>query len=168
MDKDLTAVESIPHVCNRVCMNWGTAELDVYINALVMDSRDGARKGLPMAVGDELVWLVKVNQWRRALDIQERLNIGLPDAHAKVQMEDDALSELEASGDPLSGGGAAARRYSDKAAALRPRRRHEENTLFGIVVGAVTNKYSLLAIVAILTLKALWPTIKVLFELIAT
>ena len=74
---------------------WGGVGFDTYINSLVMDSRGGERKGLPMAVGAELLWLQDVNKLRRALEIQERLGISLRDAHAKVQMEDDAIKSKE-------------------------------------------------------------------------
>lgn len=160
MRENLAEIEAMPHLCKKICLMWGTAEMDAHINTLVMDSRDGARKGLPVEVGAELLWLVKVNQWRRAIDYQERLKMSLPDARAKVQREDDqAQSEDIWSADrpesPTFG-----RRYSDKSNKERPHRRNEENTLFGIVFGAVTSKYTLFLIILILTIKAAWPTIK--------
>jgi hypothetical protein len=158
-----SALEGIPHLCHRVCMIWGSLELDGYINSLVMDSRDGARKGLPMEVGAELMWLAKVNKWRRALDYQERLKISLHDARAKVMMEDDGKHAADVWGHSLAGGDSPARRYTDQAASLRPHRRRDENSLFGIIYRLVTSKFVLLAAIAILTLKAFWPALKVLF-----
>lgn len=67
---------------------WGSLEFDAYVNSLVMDSRDGERKGLPMAVGAELLWLHNISKLRRALAIEGRLGIKLRDALAKVEMEE--------------------------------------------------------------------------------
>lgn len=165
MEKNAAALEALPHLCKRVCMMWGTLEFDTYIDSLVMDSRDGERKGLPMAVGAELLWLQNVNKLRRALAIQERLGISLRDAYVKVQIEDEALKSKESKdvwGAPNSG--AAERRYPKMESARQPHRRTEENTLFGQIYGLVTSKYAILLVVAILTYKAVWPTIKVFFE----
>lgn len=163
MEKNAAALEALPHLCKRVCMMWGTLEFDTYINSLVMDSRDGERKGLPLAVGAELLWLQNVNKLRRALAIQERLQISLRDAYAKVQMEDDALKSKESKdvwGAPSRG---AERRYPKMASSRQPHRRIEENTLFGQIYSLVTSKYTIFLIVAILTYKAVWPSLKVFF-----
>ena len=158
------ALEALPHICKRVCMIWGSLEFDAYINSLVMDSRDGERKGLPMAVGAELLWLQDVNKLRRALDIQERLGIGLRDAYAKVQMEDDALKGAESKdawGKPSRG---EMRREPRMVDFRQPLPRTQESTLFGSIYRAVTSKYSILLVVAIFTYKAVWPNIRVFFE----
>lgn len=142
---------------------WGSLEFDVYINSLVMDSRGGERKGLPMAVGAELLWLQDLNKLRRALDIEARLGISLRDAYAKVQMEDDALKTKESKdvwGAPARG---AERRPSKAASASRTDHRAEKNTLFGLIYKVATSKYSILLVVAIFTYKAVWPIVEVFF-----
>ena len=35
------ALESISHIEKRVCLMWGSPELDLYISRLIMDARDG-------------------------------------------------------------------------------------------------------------------------------
>lgn len=159
-----SALEAMPHICKRVCMTWGSFDFDAYVNSLVMDSRDGERKGLPMAVGAELLWLQDVNKLRRALDIQERLGVSLRDACAKVQMEDAALKSKESKdvwGNPSRG---SAQRVPQMASSRQPHNRDEENTLFRWVYRAATSKYSILLVVAIFTYKAVWPHISVFFE----
>jgi len=162
MEKNPAALEALPHLCQRVCMMWGTLEFDAYINSLVMDSRDGERKGLPMAVGAELLWLQNVNKLRRALGIQERLKISLRDALAKVQMEDDALKSKDVWGAPQRGAGAERGRQK-MPGSRQPHRRVEKKTLFEMVYGLVTSKYVILLVVAVFTYKALWPSIRPLF-----
>ncbi len=140
---------------------WDSLEFDGYINSLVMDSRDGERKGLPMAVGAELLWLQNINKLRRALGIQERLGISLRDALAKVQMEDEASISKDVWGAP--GRGAAPVRRNPKTASARPSQKVEKN-LFGTIFAALASKYTIFLVVAVFTLKALWPNIKVFFE----
>jgi len=162
MEKDKTALEAMPHICDRVCAMWGSLEFDVYVNSLVMDSRGGARKGLPMAVGEDLLWLQGVNKLHRALGIQERLKISLRDANAKVQMEDDASRGHDVWA--VSGAGAGLeRRHTNAANSNRGIRPSQENTLLWGIYDAVTGKYSISLIVAVLTLKFVWPSIKAIF-----
>jgi len=161
MDKNEAALEALPHLCKRVCAMWNSLEFDAYINSLVMDSRDGERKGLPMAVGAELLWLQNINKLRRALGIQERLGISLRDALAKVQMEDEASKSKDVWGVP--GRAAAPVRRIPKTASARPPQKVEKN-LFGTIFAALASKYTIFLVVAALTLKALWPNIKVFFE----
>ena len=46
-----------PRVLEKITQLWGTEELEVYINELMMDSRDGQRKGFPHTVASELMYL---------------------------------------------------------------------------------------------------------------
>lgn len=161
MENKLSPLESIPHVCERVCLLWGTPELDIYLNSIVLDSRGGTRKGLPSVVESELIWIQEINKLRRALEIQGQQKVNLQQALADVEAVDDSARPTDVWGTPLVGGKNPGRRYSDNAGSTRPHRRKEENTLFGIVFGAITNKYTLFALIALLSLKALWPTIKI-------
>ena len=45
------AVEDIGHLTQKICTIWGTPELDAFLSALLMDARDGARKGLRQGRG---------------------------------------------------------------------------------------------------------------------
>lgn len=164
MEKITSALEALPHVCNRVCLMWGTREFDAYIDSLVMDSRDGARKGLPLAVGAELLWLQNVNKLRRALDIQEKLGISLRDAYRKIQLEEEAAKGRDPWNAAGSGGGGSSAAARRPARTAQPPRRDQGDTLFAKVWKLATSRYTILLIVAILTFKAFWPNVRAFFE----
>ncbi|RTL55772.1 MAG: hypothetical protein EKK46_06000 [Rhodocyclaceae bacterium] len=153
-----SALESIPHLSKRVCAIWGHPELETYINTLVMDARDGSRKGLPMEIGAELLWLAKVNKIRQAIDLSEKLKISLRDAQLKLDRDERSEADNAWSNQAQKG-----RRYTDKPITARPHRRHEENTVFGIIYGALTSKLVLFLIILILTAKSVWSYVKVFF-----
>lgn len=46
-----------PRVLEKITQLWGTEDLEVYLNELMMDSRNGQRKGFPQAVASELMYL---------------------------------------------------------------------------------------------------------------
>ena len=164
MPKIQSELESIPHLCQKVCAIWGSPELEAYIEALMMDSRDGSRKGLPVEIGAELLWLAEINKLRRAVEMSEKLGIGLDDASAKIDRqaasrvtdiwENPGLTAISATSN--------GRRYTDKPLPVRPRRRNVERTAFGIVYVIVTSKFFLGVLVFILTVKILWRRITVL------
>ena len=140
MEQEKSILETLPHICQRICLIWGTAELDIYLNGLILDSRDGARKGLPQPVLAELSWVQELNKRRRALDLQEELKISFQAALEKVEAIDDSARPTDVWGGAIAPGAntpTPARRYSDKAKTERPHRRREENTLFGIVFAGV-------------------------------
>jgi hypothetical protein len=55
------AIERIPHLCAKICMTWGSRELDAFFSHLLMDSRDGSRQGLPVEVANEVLFLMQTN-----------------------------------------------------------------------------------------------------------
>ena len=67
LPSDACALESLPHVVNKLCLLWGKPECDAYISGLVMDSRDGKRQGLPWEAAMELMFLAELSVGRRAL-----------------------------------------------------------------------------------------------------
>jgi hypothetical protein len=73
---------------------WGSPELDVFISELFVDSRQGARKGLPTDVADELVFLARLNKMIRALDAAQQLQLSVGEAYRLVDEGDQ--SRLEA------------------------------------------------------------------------
>jgi hypothetical protein len=93
------AIERIGHVQKRICMLWGSPELDGYINKLLMDSRDGQRKGFPVEVTQELLFLAEFNKLARAIDLARKLKISLRDAHQKIEQADIDPDN------PMAGGG---------------------------------------------------------------
>lgn len=99
---DSNPVEQFPHVIKRITMMWATPELDHYINHLLTDSRDGKRRGFPVEVTAELLFLVETNKLVRAIDVARKLGIPLRDAYQKIDKQDRG-SELGDSGDPLAG-----------------------------------------------------------------
>src|SRR5262245_33733643 len=53
------ALEGMPHLVERICLLWGQGqgEFESYANRLMLDSRDGARKGLPWHCAEEIMFL---------------------------------------------------------------------------------------------------------------
>lgn len=94
------ALESIGHLQAKIVSIWASPELDVFISGLFVDSRDGDRRGLPLDVAKELVFLVKINKMIRAMDSAARLNIGLREAYRLVDEGDQ--SRLEAARLPVA------------------------------------------------------------------
>lgn len=95
-------IEHFEHVQKRICLLWGTHELDAYINHLLTDTRDGQRKGFPLEVTAELLFLAELNKLVRAIDLARKLGIPLRDAYHKIDKQDRGL-ELGDTPDPLSG-----------------------------------------------------------------
>lgn len=170
MNNDKTALEGIPHICRKVCLIWGTSELDTFINSVVMDSRDGERRGLPIEVAADLLWLAKFNKFRRAHEFQLRLKISLEEAYAKVQAEDLANTGVDQWADPTAGGVKTGRQRQGGAAADRlskrnpPRSSGSGNSLFGTIFGLATSRFTLYLIGGVLSFKLLWPLLKVYFK----
>lgn len=51
--------QHIPRIAEGLRLFWGYAEFDGFINALLNDTRDGARKGFPVAVAEALMRLAR-------------------------------------------------------------------------------------------------------------
>lgn len=94
---EASAIEAFPHVRNRICMLWGTHDLDQYITHLMTDTRDGQRSGFPVEVTAELLFLAEINKLIRAIDLARKLQIPLREAYQKVDKQDRG-ADL---GDPL-------------------------------------------------------------------
>ena len=56
---DASALERLPHVARQICELWGKDDLERYLNAIIVDSRDGRRQGLPMDVAEEMLFLLE-------------------------------------------------------------------------------------------------------------
>jgi|APHig6443717817_1056837.scaffolds.fasta_scaffold237964_2 hypothetical protein len=93
------AIERIGHVQKKICMLWGSPELDAYINKLLMDSRDGQRQGFPVQVTQELLYLAEFNKFIQAIDLARKLKVSLRDALQKIDQVDIDPEN------PLAGGG---------------------------------------------------------------
>jgi hypothetical protein len=66
-----TALEQLPHLLEKVCLMWGHTGFDDFVNRLIMDSRDGQRRGLPLEAARDLMFLVEVSNAKRALVASE-------------------------------------------------------------------------------------------------
>ena len=65
------ALEAMPHLMDKICGIWGKRECESFINGLLMDSRDGARQGLPWEAAQDLLFLAELHAERRALAAAE-------------------------------------------------------------------------------------------------
>lgn len=149
INPEIGAIEKYPHVRQRICMLWGTRELDAYITHLMTDSRDGQRSGFPVEVTAELLFLAETNKLIRAIDLARKLRIPLREAYQKVDKSDRG-SDL---GDPLSGRDHFARKEQEFVARALTARRSEESAgviaTFGKGVFAVLTSKIVLFLVAL-------------------
>lgn len=94
------ALESIDHLTQKVCLLWGTPELNVFVRRLFLDSRNGSRQGLPREIAAEVVFLAETNTLVRAIQRSQKLGIRFDDALKSVEMEDDTHVKFDAFDDP--------------------------------------------------------------------
>ncbi len=156
-------IEKYPHVQKRICMLWGTEELDGYLNHLLTDSRDGQRNGFPVEVTTELLYLTELNKLNRAIDLARKLRIPLREAYQKVDKKDRG-TELGDTGDPLSGRDRFAR--EEKEFGVRAQTIHKTEKNEGIlallgkgVFSLFTNKAVLFLVVLFLAYQYILPLV---------
>lgn len=94
------ALEDISHLTRKICSIWGTAELDTFLSTLFMDSRDGSRRGLPVAVAEEVLFLAQTNKLIRAMALQKVQEMSLREAYRLVDQGDQARLKIDALDDP--------------------------------------------------------------------
>jgi hypothetical protein len=126
VNPEASDIEKFGHVQKRICMLWGTQELDVYINHLMTDTREGQRKGFPVEVTAELLFLAELNKLIRSIDLARKLKIPLREAYQKVDEKDRGV-DLGDPTDPLSGRDSFAREEQELGARSRPVRKTEES-----------------------------------------
>jgi hypothetical protein len=78
LPSEACGLERLPHVLNKLCQLWGRAECEAYISRLIMDSRDGARQGLPWEAAMELMFLAELAVGRRALVASAATGVPFP------------------------------------------------------------------------------------------
>ena len=54
------SLEDFPHVVERICALWGSSEILPYLESLVLDNRDGIRRGFDIEVYQEIMLLVSM------------------------------------------------------------------------------------------------------------
>ena len=79
------AIEAMPHLVERICLLWGKAECEPYLNGLLLDSRDGARRGLPWEAAQELMFLAELSMAKRALHASEVTGVPFAQMYARCQ-----------------------------------------------------------------------------------
>jgi hypothetical protein len=177
-NRDSCALESIGHLTKKVCLMWGSPELDVFISRLMMDSRGGQRQGLPMAVGAELLFLAQTNKIIRAIDLIGQQKISMKEAYLAVdegdqrRLEADEFDNPLVSRDTILGARADERRSeferrevpraSDSARRSGFERRESvkasgSTAMFGqFIFKVLTSKAAIFLIVFAITIKLLW------------
>jgi|WetSurMetagenome_2_1015567.scaffolds.fasta_scaffold133942_2 hypothetical protein len=171
--KEAAAIESITHVAKKICLMWGSDELDGYFDQLVLDSRDGQRKGFPVEVSEELVFLAEINTKVRAIDLAQRIGIPLGDALRKVEEGDRDRKNTGAIYDPMISRELAHR--EEKATNLgtrqknftprsgRDRRRaaaaSNSNSFVALIFRLATSRVTLILIILVLAVRLLRPAL---------
>lgn len=82
------ALEAFPNVLKKIQGLWATTDCDTYLQGLFMDTRGGTRRGFPMEVGEELLFLVRFNKNVRALPLAAELNVSLEEAYRLIDKGD--------------------------------------------------------------------------------
>jgi predicted RNA-binding protein len=159
---DASALESFDHLKQKVCLMWGSPELDIFISRLLMDSRDGARKGLPVAVGADLLFIAKTNKIIRAIDLMRSQQVTFGDAFRTVDKSDQQRREADELDNPLVSRDTVMRvrkegQFVARSQALAPK----PGGLFGglgqLMFALLTSKIAILLIFVVLAAILLWP-----------
>lgn len=101
LPREAGALEAMTHLKQKICLMWGSPELDIFISRLIMDSRDGQRQGLPMEVGAELLFLAQINKVIRAIDLVGKQGISLKEAYGLIDAGDQRRLESDTLDNPL-------------------------------------------------------------------
>jgi hypothetical protein len=163
--KDRCALESLDHLNKKICLMWGSPELDIFISRLIMDSRDGARKGLPMEVGADLLFLAKTNKIIRAIDLARGQQVPFRDALRLVDEGDQKRLESDTLDNPLVSRDTIVRtrpaveeRRTGQERRQTTRRTGGPLTLLGhLIFKLATSKLTIFLVVFVLVLKLMWP-----------
>jgi hypothetical protein len=57
----------LPRIAEQCTRYWATSDFEPFVASLMMDSRDGARQGLPWDVAQELLFLLEISIAKRAI-----------------------------------------------------------------------------------------------------
>lgn len=98
---ELAGLEAFEHLRDKVCALWGRPEMEDFVRELMLDSRNGARKGLPGTVLSDLVFLSEANRTLRALELAFRQGVPYERARAAMDREDHLRHAADELDDPL-------------------------------------------------------------------
>lgn len=161
-DAERAALESMEHLKSKVCLMWGSDELDIFISRLFVDSRDGQRKGLPMAVASELAFFAQINKLVRAIDLMARQPISLKDAYRIIDAKDQQRLEADALDNPLVSRDTIIQRRNEVYRSSRERERQHAKAvgpvaMFGsLIYRLVFSKVMLILFGMALSIKLVW------------
>lgn len=155
LPREAGALEAIVHLQKKICLMWGSAELDVFIGRLIMDSRDGQRQGLPVSVGDELMFLAEVNKIVRAIDMVRAQKVPFRDALRAVEEGDQKRYEADTFDNPLISRDTVVRaRNAERREAARPQGQTARSS--PSVLAIIFRLFALL-VAGALAIQYLWP-----------
>lgn len=158
----VAALESIGHLQKKIELMWGSPELDVFVSRLIMDSREGARQGLPLEVAAELLFLASVNKVVRAIDTSKRLNLSLREAYRLVDGGDQSRMESDSLDNPLVSRDTVTRQaFQEGAVEPKVRREKEAEGLLLSTWQTLLDRSRMAAYFVIFALVAMlaWPTV---------
>lgn len=84
------AIEALPRLTIQIVGLWNTRELNTLIHRVMLDTRDGERRGFPHEVAKELMFLAKLNVLTRAYETVPLLGITLTEACHLIENGDHA------------------------------------------------------------------------------
>lgn len=161
-------LEGLAHLRDKVCALWGGPEMEDFVRELMLDSREGKRKGLPTAIVSDLVFLAEVNRTLRALRRAEQLGVAYDKARKSIESEDHRRVALDAFDDPLVSRDtvvdAREMKARGTAPAARPASRRrpasESEGLLPILLRWLLNRYVIGIMVLLLAAFHYWPAIR--------
>jgi hypothetical protein len=165
--ESLAALEDISHLTQKICAIWGSDDLDVFLSKLVMDARDGARQGLPMAVATEILFLAQVNKRRRAIDLGKKMSMDPDAAYQLVDEQDQARLRIDPFDDPSVSRDTVITRA--ERVSRGPERRQvnlsgsQAQGLGELLMMLIRSKWLVGVIIAVLGLKLVWPIVRPFF-----
>ncbi len=160
------ALEDIGHLTQKICAIWGTDDLDTFLSRLIMDARDGARQGLPVAVATEVLFLAQVNKRRRAIDRGKKLSMDPEAVYNLVDEEDQARLKIDAFDDPSVSRDTIIARSDrfiptpDRRPPTRGNPGSQAQGLGELLLMLIRSKWLIWSIIAVLGIKLLWPIVR--------
>jgi len=165
--RERAALEGIPHLVAKVCGTWGSPDLDAFLSRLLMDSRDGKRKGLPAEIAEEVLFLARANKSRRALELSWRESVVFAEAYRRIDEADQARLKTDPFDDPgVSHDTIIARPGRGPAAtpaAVAPTRGNQAQGLGELLLMVTRSKWAIGAVILVLGVRYVWPYLKPLF-----
>jgi hypothetical protein len=161
------ALEDIGHLTQKICAIWGSEDLDTFLSKLVMDARDGERKGLPFEVATEILFLAQVNKRRRAIDLGRKMSMDADAAYNLIDEKDQARLKIDPFDDPSVSRDTVISR-ADRINRGPDRRQagprgSQAQGLGELLLMLLRSRLLIWSIVLVLSVKLAWPVLRPLF-----